>query len=334
MSTQTGRSPLDKYSIAYFDEIGDVFQLTFLYHLSLNWPVTPELLKEKRQNDDRYVPEFGVFAVTNDGTVIGGVFLMQIPTRTINGKLMVGGINAVATRPGYQRRGVMTALMARCHKYFSEHHLVYSFLTTSQSLGAHSLYQKLGYKDLLVREIAWKQAERTTLLDKKFEAKNFQEENYSDVNRIFREVTKGSHGFVFRPTDFLKARTNGPFPKPSPKENMIFVKHNDEISGYAYWESSPQFNICMEILAIDKSSFTSLLADAENRFHGKVLVINCSGLGRHEVDWLQSMHYTTGVQTYGTVMVKSVRGHTNLEKIRSLFGVDKGCFRMGLWDYT
>lgn len=325
---------MHKFCIVYFDELDDVFQRTSLYHLSLNWPVTPEFLKEKRKEDDRYVPEFGLFAIDNDAIVIGGVFLMKIPTRTIDGKLMVGGINAVATRPGYQRRGVMTSLMAKCHQYFEEHQLNYSFLTTSQSLGAHSMYQKLGYKDLLIREVAWKQIGKPSLHNKKFAVANFQEANKSDVTRVFKETTKDSYGFIYRPADFLKARINGPFSTPSPVENMRLTKRNDEIFGYAYWESSSQFSICTEILALDKSSFTSLLADAENRFQNKALVINCSGLSKREIDWLQSAHYNTKVQTYGTVMVKSIKEHTKLESIKHLFGVDKGLFRMGVWDYT
>jgi len=325
---------LDEFRIAYYDELDDVLQLTSLYYLSLNWPATQEILEEKRQNDDRYVPEFGMFAVTNDGTVTGGVFLMQIPTRTLHGKLIVGGINAVATRPGFQRRGVMTTLMTRCHKYFDEHQIDYSFLTTSQSLGAHSMYKKLGYKDLVVQEVAWKLPEKSLQLNKGFVVANFQEGNELDVYKIFREATKDSYGFVYRPTNFLKARTNGPFPKPSPLEKMRLARRDDKITGYAYWESSTHFSICMEILALDKSSFMSLLADAETRFENKVLAIHCTGLGNREIAWLQSAHYNSRVQTYGTVMAKSIRGRTSLENIASLFAVDKGLFRMGVWDFT
>ncbi len=323
-----------RFSIVYFDELDDVSQLSSLYHLSLDWPVTPELLRMKRKKDDRYVPEFGLFAVANDDTVIGGVLLMQIPTRTVNGKLMVGGINAVATRPGYQRRGVMTALMARCHKYFEEHQRDYSFLTTSQSLGAHSMYQKLGYKDLSVREIAWKHVGKPSVSNKKFLIRNFQETDKSDVTRVFREATKDSYGFVYRQADFLNARINGPFLKPSPMKNMRIVRRNEKVLGYAYWESSPQFSMCEEILASDRSSFTSLLADAENRFPNRALIIRCSGLIKREINWLQSANYNTRVQTYGTVMIKSIREQTNLESPKSLFGVDKGLFRMGTWDST
>jgi len=323
---------MDEFRIVYFKELDDVFQIATLYYLSLNWPATPMVLEELRQNDDRYTPEFGIFAVTSDGTVIGGVLLMEIPTETLDGKLIVGGINAVATRPGYQRRGVMINLIARCHEYFAEHQLDYSFLTTSRSLGAHHLYRKLGYKDLVVREVAWKHIKEPRLsYDKGIAVTSFQEENNFDVDNIFGNATEGSYGFVYRPTNFLKARCDG---RLVPLEKMRLAKRNNEITGYAYWESSWQVSTCLEILALDKSSFVMLLADAENRFQNEIFVVHCGGLSRREIDWLRSAHYHAGVQTYGVVMVKSLKGPTNLRSIKSLFVVNKGGFRMGVWDST
>lgn len=325
---------MNKSRIVWYDELDDLSQLTSLYHLSLNWSVTPELFEKKRQNDDRYVPEFGLFSATSDDMIVGAVFLMEILTRTLKGKLLVGGINAVATRPGYQRRGVMTALMTRCHEYFHERRLEYCFLTTSQTLGAYTMYKKLGYNDLAIREIAWKQAETPTLPDKTLAVTDFQKEDNSEVARIFREATKGSYGFVYRPENFLEARIDGPFTKPEPTKNMRLAKLNDRVDGYIYWEPSPQLGICTEILALDKSSFLSLLANAKKTFLNKALVIHCQGLTKREKKWLQSAHYRTGIPTYGTVMIKSLRSQTALRSMRTLFGVDQDLFRMGVWDST
>lgn len=323
---------MDEIRIVYFKELSDISQIATLYYLSLNWLATPKVLEELRQNDDRYTPEFGIFAVTSDGTVIGGVLLMEIPTETLEGKLIVGGINAVATRPGYQRRGIMTTLLTRCHEYFAEHQLDYSFLTTSRSLGAHYLYHKLGYRDLVDREIAWKHAkEPRPNHDKGIAVTSFQKGNNLDVDKIFRGATEGSYGFVYRPTNFLKARCEG---RLIPLEKMRLAKRNNETSGYAYWESSWHVSTCMEILALDKSSFVTLLADAENKLENELLVVHCGGLSKHEIDWLRSAHYHTGIQTYGTVMVRSLKGATKLRSLKPLFGVNKRLFRMGIWDST
>jgi hypothetical protein len=181
--------------------------------------------------------------------------------------------------------------------------------------------------------IAWKQNKGTYVHDKDNVIINFENQNYSDVDRIFIETTQGSYGFVYRPKEFLKARVFGPFSEPLPLEKMRLAKNNEEISGYAYWEKFPQVCICSEILANDKSSFISLLIDAENRFENRTLIIYCGGLSKREIGWLQTCGYHTEIPTYWTVMVKSL-GNQKLESIKSLFGINRKLFRMGIWDYT
>ncbi len=323
---------MDDFRIVYYRELADVFQLTTLYHLSLNWPATPQVLSQLCRNDDRYTPEFGMFVISRDDVVVGGVLLMEIPTETTRGKSIVGALNAVATRPGYERRGVMTALIAKCHEYFAERGIEHIFLTTSLSLGAHGMYKKLGYKDLTMREISWKLGGKSPVsYDREAIVTHFQEHNKSDVNRIFKTATKNSYGFTYRSPNFLKARQDG---KLAPLKKMRLAKRGNEVTGYAYWETSPEVCICPEILALNKSSFIALLADAENRFHQSFLVIHAGGLTEHEIGWLQSAYYSTKIQTYGTVMVQTLRGDMSLQNIKSLFGVDKGLFRMGTWDST
>jgi len=132
---------LSDFRIVFFDEIDDPYKVTLIFQLSLSWPATPRLLQELRSNDDRFTREFGIFAVTRDGTVASGHLLMRISTQTTKGRLEVGGINAVSTRPDFARRGLMTALTNRTHEYFREHDLEYSVLTTSRRLGAMRLYE-------------------------------------------------------------------------------------------------------------------------------------------------------------------------------------------------
>jgi len=63
---------LAEFKIVFFDEIDDPYKVTLLFQLSLSFPAMPEVLEELRANDDRYTPEFGIFAVTEDGDVAAG----------------------------------------------------------------------------------------------------------------------------------------------------------------------------------------------------------------------------------------------------------------------
>jgi len=139
---------LAEFKIVFFDEIDDPYKVTLLFQLSLSFPAMPEVLEELRANDDRYTPEFGIFAVTEDGDVAAGHLLMKIATETTAGRLYVGGVNAVGTRPEFARRGLMTTVMNTTHEYFREHGLEHSVLTTSSRVGAIVLYERLGYAEL------------------------------------------------------------------------------------------------------------------------------------------------------------------------------------------
>src|SRR5712692_4343425 len=123
------------YRIVFYDEIDDPYKITLMFQLSFIYPTLPSVLQYQREHDDRYTPEFGIFAVTQDGTVAAGHLLMRIPTETKEGRLEIGGVNSVGTRPDHARHGIMTSLMNRSHEYFQEQGLEYSVLTSSWRLG-------------------------------------------------------------------------------------------------------------------------------------------------------------------------------------------------------
>ena len=145
-----------EFKTVFFDEIDDPLKVTSLFQLSLSFTATPKVLEELRANDDRYTPEFGIFALTERGDVAAGHLLMKIPTETTAGRLNVGGVNAVGTYPSFARRGAMTAVMNASHKYFREHGLEHSVLTSSRTLGAMMLYERLGYVELARSTLAMK----------------------------------------------------------------------------------------------------------------------------------------------------------------------------------
>lgn len=324
---------MDKFRVVFYDEIKDVSQIIMLYYLSLNWATNPEALKRMRRDDDRYASEFGLYAVTPDDTVAGGVFLMVIPVETTKGKVNVGGISAVATRPEFQRMGVMTALVERCHEYFAERSLEYSFLTTAKIRVAHGFYEKMGYVDFRTEEIAWKSTRKPTLrLGRGIVVTGFRQQNVVDVDEVFKNVTRGSYGFIHRPPNFLKARYE--CGKIEPLKKMRLTKQNGRVLGYAYWNPTSMIHTCEEILAVNETSFLSLLADAETTHPDEFLAIRCEGLTHNEIGWLRSAGYTTDIPSYGVVMVKSLKEKTSLGSIRRVFGADRGLFRMGEWDST
>jgi len=326
---------LAEFNIVFFDEIDDPLKVTLLFQLSLSFTATPKVLEELRANDDRYTLEFGIFALTETGDVAAGHLLMKISTETAAGRLDVGGVNAVGTHPGFARRGAMTAIMAASHNYFKEHGLEYSVLTTSRSLGAMMLYERVGYVELARSTVAMKYPNQPRMsAQSEINIRPYSDEDLSHVDRVFVQAVAGSYGFIHRPNNFLKARNHTIGLYINPKEKLRVARREGTVSGYAYWESNPYLSVAHEILALDRSSFHALLADAEQRNPEGGILVRCGGLTKLEVGWIKEAGYQGPIESYGRTIIKSLTGKTDSERMKALYGVTLGKFRVGLWDNT
>jgi GNAT superfamily N-acetyltransferase len=326
---------LAEFKIVFFDEIDDPHKVTLLLQLSLSFPAMPKLLEELRANDDRYTPEFGIFALTENGDVAAGHLLMKISTEATAGRLDVGGVNAVGTHPEFARRGAMTAVMNATHEYFRERDLEHSVLTTSSRLVALMLYERLDYAELARSSIAMKYPNQPRMpAQHEVNIHPFSDEDLSPVERIFREAVAGSYGFIHRPNNFLRARKYTVGLDINPKEKLRVAQRGEMVSGYAYWESNPRLSEAYEIMALDRSSFHALLADAEQRNPQGGILLWCDGLTNLEIGWIKEAGYQAPIESYGRTIIKSMTGKTDSEKMKALYGVRLGKFRLGLWDRT
>jgi GNAT superfamily N-acetyltransferase len=323
------------FRVVYFDEVKDPYQITLLLQLSLYFTATPEHLAQMRKNDDRYTPEFGVFAVTPEGKVTAGHLLMQIPTETVKGRLDVGGVNAVATRPDFARKGIMSAVMSKAHEYFIDRDLEYSYLTTSNRLVAAGLYEKLGYVELDRSRCAAKYPNQSRLqAPAKTNVRSGSEDDRPTVDEIFRKVVAGSYGFVHRPKDFLRARAGMVDREVILSEKLRIVEKDKQPTGYAYWELNPRFTEATELIAHDRDSFRALLAEAETRTPNSIIWVWCDGLTKRESDWFKDTGYEVPIESYGRAVIKDLKKKNDSLVLRKLYGVERGEFRWGVWDGT
>jgi hypothetical protein len=259
---------------------------------------------------------------------------MRIPTATTEGRLEVGGVNAVGTRPDFGRRGFMTAIMNTTHEYFREQGLEYSVLTTSKRLGAMRLYEQLGYVEIDHSDMAVKYPnQHRTSVPPEIVVRPFSEDDVAKVDNLYREAVRGSYGFIYRPSNFFKARKYAAG-EVKPKENLRIAERGNMVTGYAYWDSTPRSSEAYEIMAVNAPSFNALLADAEQRNPDAGVVVWCDGLTNLEIGWLKDAGYLGSLEAYGRVLMKSLKEETDSKKIRGMYGVDLGKFRLGLLDGT
>ena len=321
------------YRIVFYDEIDDPYKITLMFHLSFIYPTLPSVLQYQREHDDRYTPEFGIFAVTKDGTVAAGHLLMRIPTETREGRLVIGGVNAVGTRPDQGRQGMMTAVMNRSHEYFREQGLEYSLLTSSWRLGAMVMYGRMDYAEISSGHLATKYPNQPrTPPPQNVQVRHVTEEDFDAVDSVYNEAVRGSYGLIHRPKHFLKARK---FSSGEIKwADLRIAEHEGRVTGYAHWDVNPRHTESLEIMALNREYMHALLAESEQRNSTGAITILCEGLIGKEIGWLKEAGYNAPVKMYSTTVVKSLKGKTDAEAIKSMYGVDAEKFRLGEWDST
>ena len=119
-----------------------------LIHLSAFGGVYPSRAVGLRRRRLKILPDYvGVFAV-EAGRILGQVFVDRLPYAFRDGPGTISGIAAVGTRPDKGRAGIARLLLTEVHRREREAGIDFAALWTNRSWGAHSLYERLGYRDV------------------------------------------------------------------------------------------------------------------------------------------------------------------------------------------
>jgi len=186
--------------IVSFDELESKDGLLPLLDNAFRWTFNPRTFGKLVKLDPRLRNSGVGFCALEGSRIVGNVGVMDLTTKALDGKIEnVGGIYGVATLPGYTRKGICTALMNRAHEHFTEEGYRFSLLGTSRTIVAHSLYAKLGYRDLFEAPSAYRvmkakpatrqPKEKATMLD------------VDKLLRTYNRLVDGKTGFVVRDVD-------------------------------------------------------------------------------------------------------------------------------------
>ena len=178
--------------------------LLALMEQAFGWPFNPPEFEKAIKADPRLKDGCVGFCAINKEEVLGYVGVMDLATRTIDGRVeRAGGIYGVATMPGHTRQGVCTALLNHVHEYFVEKGYRFSFLTTSPTIVAYGLYEKLGYSDVTSFPGVYKLKEKTEKR-KASESEKTSKLDFDRMLKIYCEYVKDRTGLVIRDKAYMK----------------------------------------------------------------------------------------------------------------------------------
>jgi GNAT superfamily N-acetyltransferase len=271
---------------------------------AFNWVFNQQQFENTIKIDPRLKDGPISFCAVEDGRIIGHVGVLDLATRTLEGKVeYVGGLYGVATLPGYTRRGVSTALMNNAHQYFEEKDYRFSFLATSPALIAHEFYKKLGYVDLIEYPSAYK-----AVKDKKARYSKKEKVAKLDLDRIleiYNEFSKDKTGFVIRDIPYLKMlkKVEG----ITSRQCMILDR------GYVVFREDKSGIGVRELVALDTAEMHMLINLMEERTRG--VVYDRAVLNSALRDVYRSRGYMIQDRGYGLMMFKPLTTDASFEQI-------------------
>jgi GNAT superfamily N-acetyltransferase len=282
----------------------DFFELMEACFGEVAAPEHPDLL---RRHDERRRSEFG-FGTYRGRTLASFIGVAELAVRNRTGKVEPAlGIHHVATHPACARQGFSRRLFDFVHERYRKTGRRFSFLYTSRSLVARSLYCELGYTDI---PLAGARAPRALLIlpptREHPKPNRTRTADLAVAEKLFAEATYGEFGFVIRQRGWPLARLRQWKQKP----DDIFIDRD----GYAFTEPDTFGRHIYEFIARNRASYIRLL--------GRITAATSGGLVDYYVrdPILRSIYAQRGArfrrETYACLMVKPLTGAT----FRSAFG--------------
>jgi GNAT superfamily N-acetyltransferase len=252
--------------IVTYDELQDHNGFLLLMEAAFWWLVSPQRIAEVRKLDPRLRDQYG-FGLLKGKELVGFVGVMDIPVKTRDGKKETAvGIHHVATHPAYSRQGISTRLFEYVHDYYRQRGYRFSFLFTSRSLVAWSLYCKLGYEDVPIMGKFAPRAEKIITPGKGRKHKIVtRAADLIHAERLFEEATANRVGFATRGPGWTQRRLK----TWRMKRSNIIVERD----GYAFTEPEREGIWISEFVARNRAAYQRILDRIMAL--GKNVIVDC-----------------------------------------------------------
>jgi GNAT superfamily N-acetyltransferase len=310
-------------NILEYNEV-DPLQAVYVNKLALDFALTPEMAARMRQSDPRPFPCLAVYAVEDDGAVMGQVGIFRLPMISTGGREDVGGIWAVSTHPQYAGRGVATRLLEEAHSRMRQAGLRFSTLGTHRYGVAHQLYRRLGYAETNVWATAlarWDTAHQPTRLRVQPPGPG----GYDAVEQVYQQVASGYLGFAWRHRPFARLR------KVSLADIWILLENNRPV-GYAFAHADDSMltihNLTLQ-QGMDAAEAVAAVAAELRSAYVKVAVSRPV-----EISSLRRAGYHVAHPDWEGFMIKPLIPEVTVEDARRLYGIGTDRFLISWLDVT
>jgi len=294
--------------IVTYRELESKDSLLPLLDHAFRWPFNQRSFDQIARVDPRLKDGPMGFCAVEDNRVVGYVGVMDLATRTLDGTIeYVGGLYGVATLPSHVRKGISTTLIDRAHQHFEGKNYRFSLLGTSRTLVAHSLYEKLGYADLLEIPSAYKIIRvKGAVSAQKREAAKI---DLGRILNIYIDHVKEKTGLTVRTKAHMRMLKKAEGLKAKEcivdEEGYVLFKHIQDAWVSGVW--------VRELVALNTEEMNSLLDFVEGK--AKDLVCDRAVLDSRLLQVYRSRGYMIQKRSHSVMMVKPLRHDRSFSQI-------------------
>lgn len=274
-----------------------------LLEQAFGWPFSEREFNRSIKIDPRLKNGVVGFCALENGRVVSYVGAMDLATRTLDGAIEhAGGVYGVATLPGYTRQGFSTALFKATHEYFKGKGYQFSFLNTSPTIVAYSLYKKLGYSDVYSYPSAYRILNTTKATLPKAKTLKL---DLNKVLAIYDKYVRNKVGLVIRDRAYLEMHAKD---KRLTSKNTVCTDQ-----GYVVFRKEQYSTRILELVAQNKAEAERLVKTIEHRARGVVFARAVFDKTLRQI--YLSRGYTLLDEGHDVFMVKPLETKTSFKQV-------------------
>jgi predicted N-acetyltransferase YhbS len=205
----------------------------------------------------------GVFAAEG-GRLYGQVLVFRIPYAFPEGPGILSGIAAVATHPDRSRSGIARTLLEEVHRRERAAGIERVSLWTNRSWGAHTLYERLGYRDIYSSPWIVRLPGGVRVSDRSPPGvRPARPSDLDEIDRLHDRLVGGRPGFYRRAQGATRREVRAGTLDPG--KNLLVLWERGELVGYAHLDRNPYRSICGELIGVSSSVRRALLKEVHRR---------------------------------------------------------------------
>jgi GNAT superfamily N-acetyltransferase len=274
-----------------------------LFEQSFGWPFNEREFNRLIKIDPRLNNGAVGFCALENGRVVSFVGAMDLATRTLDGSIeRAGGIYGVSTLPGHTHQGFSTALLKATHEYFKGKGYQFSFLNTSPTIIAYSIYKKLGYSDVYSYPSVYKVLDTTKPTLPKAKSPKL---DLDKVLAIYNDYVRDKVGLVVRDRDYVELLA---------KDKWLTSKGTIcTDKGYVVYKKEQYSTAILELVARNMAEAEELLKAVECKARGSVFARAVFDKALREI--YLSRGYTFLGEGHGVFMVKPLEKDIQFKQV-------------------